>query len=618
MKNKKIFSRFTVNKRTLLLGTILLFVNSMLGQVTIEMKETGKVFTIPGKVNGLNLNFIFDTGASDVYLSLAEAVFMVKNGYLSEKDITGTSYSQIANGDVVENTNVLLKEIEIGGIKIYNVTASISHNMNAPLLLGQSAIQKLGPIQLEGNKLIIKNGKNFKSDKEAEECLNKGFQEIEAENYERAITILNEGLDLANDSKIRSLIYGELASAYYHLGKYEMALKCGHDGLGEDPMNELLGYNLGYFLYEMNKKDQSEKAFKQQIVKFGNNPNADKEILAATYAYLGDIQFEKGEYINAETNFKNSINIAEGSQAYLGLGDLYSAQENYKLAIYNYEKGIAYEPNRPSNIKRFYQLGLACVFGEEIEKARLAFSNSKRVYRDNIKLVEIAMGADDLETKIRYSEFMYNAASSDLWLGRLAESPQECIAHYNNAMSIQPLKSDIIPRDYINIADAHRTLKNIDDAKSIIIEARKHFPDDLDLMFFMSLLYDDGDAEILALLTKILEYEYKVEGIIFDYATIYNNIAWYYCCNKQYAEALPYAEKSIVRNKTYAFSWDTLGQIYFYLGKYEKCVEAMTNCLSCEGELNLKKSALKFRGQSLIKMGKKKSGKADMDAAENM
>ena len=176
---------------------------SALGQIVIEMTPQGKVYSLPGKVNGLELNFIFDTGASDVYLSMTEAIIMKKNGYLTKNDFTGVSYSQIANGDIVENTTVVLREVEIGGIKLPNVTASISHNLDAPLLLGQSAIQKLGPIQLDGNRLIIQNGKNFKSDKQAWELYNKSFQDIEAEDYETAILNLTKALECAIDKKIK-------------------------------------------------------------------------------------------------------------------------------------------------------------------------------------------------------------------------------------------------------------------------------------------------------------------------------------------------------------------------------------------------------------------------------
>jgi len=129
-------------------------------QTVIKMKKENGVYTIPCKVNELKLKFIFDTGASDVSISLTEAIFMLKNDYLSKNDIIGTEKYSIANGEIAEGTTIILKVIEIEGLKLYNVRASIVHNLEAPLLLGQSAIEKLGPIQLNGDELIILNKGN--------------------------------------------------------------------------------------------------------------------------------------------------------------------------------------------------------------------------------------------------------------------------------------------------------------------------------------------------------------------------------------------------------------------------------------------------------------------------
>ena len=41
-------------------------------------RQASNVYTIPCKVNGLALNFIFDTGASSVSISKSEAIFMLK------------------------------------------------------------------------------------------------------------------------------------------------------------------------------------------------------------------------------------------------------------------------------------------------------------------------------------------------------------------------------------------------------------------------------------------------------------------------------------------------------------------------------------------------------------
>ena len=144
-----------------ILGLAFFSLNSVLSQTVIYMEKEGGVYSVPCKVNDVPLKFIFDTGASNVSISLAEAMFMLKNNLLSENDILGTSYSQFADGKIAENTQIVLKVVQIADIKIYNVRASIVHNLSAPLLFGQSAIEKLGKIQLEGNKLTILNaGRN--------------------------------------------------------------------------------------------------------------------------------------------------------------------------------------------------------------------------------------------------------------------------------------------------------------------------------------------------------------------------------------------------------------------------------------------------------------------------
>lgn len=133
-------------------------------QTKIKMNKEGGVYTVPCKINGLPLKFIFDTGASDVSISLTEAMFMLKNGYLQKEDIGEEIYFSIANGDVSKGTKINIREVEFGGLKLYNIDASIVHENSAPLLLGQSVIEKLGKIQIEGTELTIINGKNVTYD----------------------------------------------------------------------------------------------------------------------------------------------------------------------------------------------------------------------------------------------------------------------------------------------------------------------------------------------------------------------------------------------------------------------------------------------------------------------
>ena len=122
-------------------------------------RNPGGTFEIPCDINGLSLYMIFDTGASDVSISSVEANFMLKNGYLSEKDIKGKRYYQNANGQLSEGTTITLREVKIGDAVLRNVDASVVNSQKAPLLLGQSAMERFGTITIDNqnNKLIIKH-----------------------------------------------------------------------------------------------------------------------------------------------------------------------------------------------------------------------------------------------------------------------------------------------------------------------------------------------------------------------------------------------------------------------------------------------------------------------------
>lgn len=131
--------------------------NNHYEEATCEVPYTkkGGVTQVKCQVNGLPLHFIFDTGASTISISSVEAMFMLKNEYLTKKDIVGSSYFTDANGDISEGTIINLKEVKIGDAVLKDVRASVVHNQKAPLLLGQSAFQKFGKIEIDNTKKVV-------------------------------------------------------------------------------------------------------------------------------------------------------------------------------------------------------------------------------------------------------------------------------------------------------------------------------------------------------------------------------------------------------------------------------------------------------------------------------
>lgn len=122
----------------------------------IPFTKEGGVCKVKCAINGLPLHFIFDTGATDVSISSVEATFMAKNDFLSSSDIIGTQNYQTADGNITEGTVINLKDVKLGSLHLNNIKASVVRNQEAPLLLGQSVLSKLGKIEIDNTKNVLR------------------------------------------------------------------------------------------------------------------------------------------------------------------------------------------------------------------------------------------------------------------------------------------------------------------------------------------------------------------------------------------------------------------------------------------------------------------------------
>ena len=141
---------------------------SVYEEQTVEIpfsKEDG-VCKVKCTINNLPLYFVFDTGASDVSLSSVEATFMMKNGYLKSSDVIGKQNYMMANGEISAGTVINLRNVNFGGLDLDNIRASVVHNQTAPLLLGQSILGRLGSIEIDNAKRVLR----ITYKKKVEEC----------------------------------------------------------------------------------------------------------------------------------------------------------------------------------------------------------------------------------------------------------------------------------------------------------------------------------------------------------------------------------------------------------------------------------------------------------------
>ena len=129
-----------------------------LEDVEVPFEERNGVKLIDVTVNGqFTVKMILDSGCSGTLISIAEAKYLYEKGCFTKDDIIGVTQSQIADGSIVENMVINLKELVIGGqIACTNVIATVSGNTLAPLLLGNEVLNRVPSYSVDNeNKIII-------------------------------------------------------------------------------------------------------------------------------------------------------------------------------------------------------------------------------------------------------------------------------------------------------------------------------------------------------------------------------------------------------------------------------------------------------------------------------
>lgn len=273
------------------------------GQIVINMERDGGVYKVPCSVNGVKMKFIFDTGASVVSLSKSMATYMEDNGYLTKSDYLGKTQTQIADGSFVDVEVVSLKDFEIGGLHISNVVATIKDGQNVPLLMGQSAIEKLGRISIEGNRLIIHNYTLKLSASEQASLRESIRNAYQSGNYALGIESLEKlrlGAEYADEDYYYFVVtlfanheFGKILEVYNDwktLGPKSYPFYC-----------ERVLTIVGDTFLVINRPTEALKAYQESL------SYADKYSIVHIYMMMADCYYELGRKMDMENNLKKGL-----------------------------------------------------------------------------------------------------------------------------------------------------------------------------------------------------------------------------------------------------------------------------------------------------------------------
>lgn len=113
--------------------------------------EADRQFHVKAMVGGTPIYFLVDTGASDVLLSQADA----RRLGIDPATLSYTQLYRTASG-TARGAAVTLPEIDIGTIRVSDVTASVSEGDGDGSLLGMSFLGRLSSYEVNGDTLTMR------------------------------------------------------------------------------------------------------------------------------------------------------------------------------------------------------------------------------------------------------------------------------------------------------------------------------------------------------------------------------------------------------------------------------------------------------------------------------
>ena len=112
------------------------------GATRVRMKSESGTFSVPAMINGaITLDFVIDSGASDVSVPADVVLTLMRTGTLVEADFLGSKTYVLADGTRVPSNTFRIKSLKIGDVILNNVLGSVA-NVRGSLLLGQSFLSR--------------------------------------------------------------------------------------------------------------------------------------------------------------------------------------------------------------------------------------------------------------------------------------------------------------------------------------------------------------------------------------------------------------------------------------------------------------------------------------------
>ncbi|MEQ1530346.1 MAG: retropepsin-like aspartic protease [Methylococcales bacterium] len=122
----------------------------------VNLVSVGGVYEVPVSLNDvLKINIILDSGAADVSIAPDVALTLLRAKTIEKTDWLSGEVYQFADGSTAKSERFNLKSLKIGNREFKNIPCSIAKSFDAPMLLGQSLLRRLGKYTIDYQKGVI-------------------------------------------------------------------------------------------------------------------------------------------------------------------------------------------------------------------------------------------------------------------------------------------------------------------------------------------------------------------------------------------------------------------------------------------------------------------------------
>jgi clan AA aspartic protease (TIGR02281 family) len=123
--------------------------------VEIQMVNNGGTYFVPVRINNtITLDFVLDSGATDV--SVPSDVFstLVRTGTITKDDVLGRQTYQLADGSTKNALTFRVRSLQVGTLTLQNVRGSVAEAAG-PLLLGMSFLRRFSSWSVDNDRHVL-------------------------------------------------------------------------------------------------------------------------------------------------------------------------------------------------------------------------------------------------------------------------------------------------------------------------------------------------------------------------------------------------------------------------------------------------------------------------------